>query len=327
MEEDGILTASSYYFFVEAVTYDYPIVLDFHDWRFPSGGPPEAWNTAALNPKLAVTGCAISQRTSAIEQAHLCHRRESMVHCNMIPLRADLHRTFDKKQWVIVPKHGFFVSHILVAEFGGLYPDYHDCVPFLHVAGKPENFQHFLFAAFAYRIINHRKLALGSGVPVKVVQYIEDKGEWETNTLDCQQLNARYGGGGLVHTRKRPRQALKKRRAEDVMEPCNDKRQKQDDIPDASDTSSITSTSDNSEPEMPDYLRDLPGTPDNSEPEMPDYLRDLPGTPDNSEPEMPDELRDRPGTPDNSEPEIPDPWDTHDAGISDSDVSESNKDS
>ncbi|KAM7214067.1 hypothetical protein V8F06_010576 [Rhypophila decipiens] len=234
MEEDSILTASSFYFFVQPVTYDYPIILDFSDWRFPSGGPPEAWNTAALNPKLTVPGESPRSVNSD---------------CKIIPLRADLHSTFDKKQWVIVPKHGLFVSHILVAEVSGLYPDYHDCVPFLHVAVKPENFQHFLFAAFAYIIINHRKLALGSGVPVKVVQYIEDKGEWETNTLDCQRLNARYGGGGLVHTRKRP---MKKRRAEDVMELCNDKRQKQNDIPDASDTSSIFGTPDNSEPEMPD---------------------------------------------------------------------------
>jgi HNH endonuclease len=76
---------------------------------------------------------------------------------NILPLKVDLHRCFDKRWFAIIPKSiGIsapyspqYVTHILLQGAAELWPTYHNTlVQYLH-----ENAHCYLFARFAWAIL------------------------------------------------------------------------------------------------------------------------------------------------------------------------------
>src|SRR5467141_1003976 len=104
-----------------AFSLDYPVVPSFQDWLFPHDHIPDFWPQASPLPSLSVR-CAVTNWSILTEGAHLVPREESRWYsqndmarygidlrdidngANIIRLRPDLHRYFDRRWWAIVPK-------------------------------------------------------------------------------------------------------------------------------------------------------------------------------------------------------------------------------
>lgn len=161
-------------------TYTYPIVPCFQEWSFPHGSLPALWNKLPPYPNDTVRSlqdavnirdgsCRVTDNIMECDVAHLCPRSEitwfrynDMEQYvsqqfrsgdaiddprNALLLRADIHRAFDKFQFVFVPKaDGVLVTHVLasVSELCNLY---HNTT--LHQLGAGPQ---FLFTRFAWAI-------------------------------------------------------------------------------------------------------------------------------------------------------------------------------
>lgn len=126
---------------------------------------------------------------------------------NIIPLRSDIHRCFDKRWFAIVPKpypsHDpslpdrttQYVTHLLTTEAAELWPEQHYIKPnSLHAKSTP-----YLFARFAWAILLHVKSFVTSNKD-RIVIFVEDaKAEnsvLKTGWLSKAELSLRYGGDG-----------------------------------------------------------------------------------------------------------------------------------
>ncbi len=136
-----------------SVEKNYPIVPTFSQWAFPHAKLPPEWeSTPSSSSNLPPTSsrsntttalairygglCRMSFHSEACEKAHLCpvsendwfHSQKMQNYIedpgktgdmavydvnNMIPLRADLHKSFDDRKFVFVPKDREMVVHML----------------------------------------------------------------------------------------------------------------------------------------------------------------------------------------------------------------------
>jgi HNH endonuclease len=122
---------------------------------------------------------------------------------NILPLKVDLHRCFDKRWFAIIPKsieipapYSFqYVTHILLQEAAELWPTYHNIpVQYLH-----KKAHYYLFARFAWAILLQVKPFIIAGFSRHVIRIQisgEDKINREEKFLNGSQLKAYYGGGG-----------------------------------------------------------------------------------------------------------------------------------
>ncbi|KAL8824271.1 MAG: hypothetical protein Q9170_008211 [Blastenia crenularia] len=161
LDFDDILPGGEYYYMVPDEER-YKIIPSFRLWPFPNT-LPSAWTKfkrtreATLTPAPASSnvaqaiidrdrGCLLSRYVDAGERAHICpkeelpwfrengmnkynHNRllraEDMTEdmSNSFTMRPDIHRTFDKRVFVIVPKEGCWTVHFLehTINLGSLY--------------------------------------------------------------------------------------------------------------------------------------------------------------------------------------------------------------
>lgn len=136
-----------------SVEKNYPIVPSFSQWAFPHAKLPPEWesipsSSSNLPPTSSRSNtttalairygglCRMSFHSEACEKAHLCpvsendwfHSQKMQNYIedpgktgdmavydvnNMIPLRADLHKSFDDRKFVFVPKDRELVVHML----------------------------------------------------------------------------------------------------------------------------------------------------------------------------------------------------------------------
>jgi HNH endonuclease len=122
---------------------------------------------------------------------------------NILPLKVDLHRCFDKRWFAIIPKSieisapysSQYVTHILLKEAAELWPTYHNTL----VQYLDENTHYYLFARFAWAILLQVKPFIIAGFSRHVIRIQmsgEDKINREEKFLNGSQLKAYYGGGG-----------------------------------------------------------------------------------------------------------------------------------
>ncbi|KKZ61392.1 hypothetical protein EMCG_03998 [[Emmonsia] crescens] len=233
---DEVLTDNEYYLIVPDVDAPYPVVPSFSDWQFPHGGIPSSW--PEVEPSTGVSEpfqrCGVTKYSFAIESAHLVPKEEATwfnlnsmdftlgqyatinTSANLLPLRADVHKIFDKRWWAIVPKIGpdggapKYVSHILHAQAGEVFPEHHNVeVQYLHQLSRP-----YLFARFAWAVLISTKWFVTSGMGRKVVRLqaaSDDTPTWLTMSLPGEQLKSLYLAGG-----SRSATPQKKRRTTDT---------------------------------------------------------------------------------------------------------------
>ena len=122
---------------------------------------------------------------------------------NILPLKVDLHRCFDKRWFAIIPKStetlapysSPYVTHILLDEAAELWPTHHNTL----VQYLDEKAHYYLFARFAWAILLQVKPFIIAGFSRHVIR-IQMSGEGKTNReetfLNGSQLKAYYAGGG-----------------------------------------------------------------------------------------------------------------------------------
>ncbi|KAL9099501.1 MAG: hypothetical protein Q9163_005006 [Psora crenata] len=165
--------------------YLYPIVPNFQQWSFPHGRLPEIWQEVEISkpgPVRSGAGgvfardlsCRMTDYTESCDDAHLCPKTEEDWFVrnamdlytldvnkvgskginnlnNLLMLRSDVHRTYDNKRFVFVPKRdnnqpASFVTHVLNPS-QELFDLYHNCK--LH---EIKSAHEYLFARFAWAI-------------------------------------------------------------------------------------------------------------------------------------------------------------------------------
>jgi len=165
-----------------------------------------------------MSSCAIDDAHLVPEEEALWYRRNAMHRyssdfgdinnaTNLLPLRTDIHRCFDNRWFIIVPKsetgvavpHSFrYVTQILSEEASDseLWPASHGVlVQNLHSGCGP-----YLFARFAWAVLLRVKRFVTSGLPIRVVR-IHAVGKTsqldrKVETLSDIELMSLYGGGG-----------------------------------------------------------------------------------------------------------------------------------
>jgi HNH endonuclease len=122
---------------------------------------------------------------------------------NILSLKVDLHRCFDKRWFAIIPKSkeisaphsSQYVTHILLDEAAELWPRYHNTT----VQYLDEKSHYYLFARFAWTILLLVKPFIIAGFSRHVIRIQmsgEDKIIREEKFLNGSQLKTYYGGGG-----------------------------------------------------------------------------------------------------------------------------------
>ncbi|KAK5016936.1 hypothetical protein BJ546DRAFT_1013128 [Cryomyces antarcticus] len=186
LADDDLLTAQIYYFYVPDQDR-YPVYPNFDNWTFPHDNLPPYWTSAVPQTRSTprafpapsnVTqlvldrehGCLITKYEDCVDKAHICpqaevgwFRRNMMQRhnlnkrligdqvindlSNVTALRMDLHRAFDSKKLVLVPKMKEWVVHFIdvTSHLGQLY---HNTTIKLHPDISPEH----LLARFAWAI-------------------------------------------------------------------------------------------------------------------------------------------------------------------------------
>ncbi|EEQ84126.1 hypothetical protein, variant [Blastomyces dermatitidis ER-3] len=241
---DGVLTDPTYYFLVDAGASKYPIVPSFQDWEFPHDCIPDAWGPPSVFPEPRISRCGITNFSTCTEEAHLVPKEELLWYyrngmsqyctnlgdiddsANLVSLRPDIHKCFDNRWFVIVPKvaggrdapevvtgtrSAHYVSHILSTAAAEYWPTYHNTiVQYLDSKSRP-----YLFARFAWAILLFVKPFVTAGDSRHVVRLQASTGvedvelEWKAEFLSGAQLRASYSGGGLKSaTSKKGRSAL-----------------------------------------------------------------------------------------------------------------------
>lgn len=186
----------------------------FRDWKFPHGDIETIWPTLPSTNLCNSSVCSLSGFSYAVNGAHIIPRekdpwftRNEMsfdgdinTSSNIIPLRKDLHKCFDDQWFVIIPKPTSsstrYVTHILLPQAAQIWPNFHniELQCFSQLYGR-----RFLFARFAWAILQQVKPFIITGVPRKVIQrIINDSGEMEYPASDIGglQLKNLYAGGG-----------------------------------------------------------------------------------------------------------------------------------
>ncbi|KAL8855345.1 MAG: hypothetical protein Q9178_007999 [Gyalolechia marmorata] len=217
--------------------YHYPVVPTFAEWVFPSGKLPGAWGTMAKRrPGVASTSDTTRSRdqscrmTEAVEETDVAHivplaeepwfTRNDMVrygnkHASLRPginddantmlLRADLHRSFDRRRFIFLPKKpGAIVTHVLESE--SLRDIYHN-VQLNTTYIAPEYF----FARFAWTILPLLKPFLARGQPRLLL--IEGQPRWATST-ECSDLADSPPKSRTASPTKKSRSRSKRTRAD-----------------------------------------------------------------------------------------------------------------
>lgn len=254
---DGLLTGHEYYFFIagsgllfiysfRAVAYanllsgQYPVVPSFRDWVFPYDDVDNIWPTTPEGEIGSQSCCSLSGNTYAINDAHIVPREEATWYGkngmynladiddirNIIPLRKDLHKCFDDRWFVIVPKPApsgiHYVSHILDSSATEIWPHYHN----IEVRCQPTAAtKKFLLTRFAWAVIQGVKPFLTAGIRRKIIQVLADE-EGAINrkekSLDGSELQASYAGGGSKSATHLKRKNLKTSEYDDLEELSSD---------------------------------------------------------------------------------------------------------
>ncbi|KAL8654927.1 MAG: hypothetical protein Q9210_001202 [Variospora velana] len=192
--------------------YHYPVVPSFREWVFPNGVLPGTWSTIIKrrNPGVASTTDTTRSRdqtcrmTEAVEETDVAHivplaeeawfNRNDMIrygnkHASLRPginddantmlLRADLHRSFDKRRFTFLPKkQGAVVTHVLESE--SLRDIYHN-VELNTTYIAPEYF----FARFAWTLLPLLKGFLRRGQ--RRLLLIQGQPQW-TSPAECSDI-------------------------------------------------------------------------------------------------------------------------------------------
>ncbi|KAI9684798.1 MAG: hypothetical protein M1829_000173 [Trizodia sp. TS-e1964] len=201
MDANQILLGKSYYFCVSNdMEEKYAIVPSFAHWPFPHGNLPASWLALpipempeelhsrldnVLNRDLS---CRITGHVESTEQAHLVPKNESQWYnaqkmseygprarvdspsvdglWNSILLRSDIHTLFDTRRFIIVPKNGKWVAHVLEPGFSKQFMHLYHNVELqpLRDIGLQQ-----LFARFAWAIISYAKGFVEDGPRVLAV--------------------------------------------------------------------------------------------------------------------------------------------------------------
>ncbi|EFY86129.1 hypothetical protein MAC_07794 [Metarhizium acridum CQMa 102] len=181
---DEILTEQNYYFHVPQVQ-KYDVVADFASCIFPHGRMPPTWSSEGLKIPKAIglprettcnsivltrdVSCRVTNSTLGTEGAHLLPKSEELWYTknsmfqysaweergttddprNAILLRLDAHTIFDAKRFMIVPKKGRWVTHVLYgAAQDELARSFHN----VHMQPLTDIAVEYIFARFAYTI-------------------------------------------------------------------------------------------------------------------------------------------------------------------------------
>ncbi|KAL7894689.1 hypothetical protein HDV63DRAFT_383525 [Trichoderma sp. SZMC 28014] len=210
---DGLLTEREYYFFVDGIG-QYPVIPTFRDWMFPHNDVENLWPTTPESDPGYPTRCAMSGNTYAINGAHIVPREEAVWYRNnamstyadmdnsknIISLRKDLHKCFDDRWFVIIPKPApsgvHYVTHILSPSAAEIWPSYHNveirCLSQIHT-------KKFLFARFAWAILQGVKPFLTAGFKRKIIRVeFTETGEFiqKESDMEGSKLLESYDGGG-----------------------------------------------------------------------------------------------------------------------------------
>jgi len=125
---------------------------------------------------------------------------------NILPLRKDIHFTFDDQWFVIVPKivtidsslqpSRQYVTHIISRSAAELWPTYHNTL----VGSLRFDSRAYLFARFAWAVIFRTKLFVIAGQPRQVIQISRNPAGnvegYKTKFSTGKELEQAYGGGG-----------------------------------------------------------------------------------------------------------------------------------
>ncbi|KKZ66495.1 hypothetical protein EMCG_07775 [[Emmonsia] crescens] len=123
---------------------------------------------------------------------------------NLVTLRADIHKYFDKRWFVVVPKIPGaggpvqYVSHVLSVNAGEIWPKYHNVlVQYLDSESRP-----YLFARFAWAILLFARPFVTMGFPRQVIQlHVSTDADnvqvnWKAQFFSGEPLKSLYGEGG-----------------------------------------------------------------------------------------------------------------------------------
>ncbi|KAN0071961.1 hypothetical protein V8E54_009690, partial [Elaphomyces granulatus] len=170
--------------------YRYPIYSCFKDWRYPHDNVPNSWVRPRPRTSMPAAAtysngshaiivrdgkCCVSRYQDGLERTHLCPRAErewfddnsmrrychlssvpseSFIddQANSISLRADIHRCFDKGDFVIVRKEESWVAHFL-KETNQLGRIFHNRQVIVNKTTGPD----FLLAHFAWALFPYMK--------------------------------------------------------------------------------------------------------------------------------------------------------------------------
>jgi hypothetical protein len=161
--------------------------------------------------------CAVTNYSYSVEDAHLIPRAEALWYerngmdryggqglgdinnsANILPLRSDIHRCFDDRWFVIVPKLATppshqYVTHLISNDAAEISPTHNTLVQYLSVRSTP-----YLFAHFAWAVLLRLKAFINSGISRNVVRNSgsRDKIERNIEILDGMQLKSYYSGVG-----------------------------------------------------------------------------------------------------------------------------------
>ncbi|KAK0703759.1 hypothetical protein B0T26DRAFT_744454 [Lasiosphaeria miniovina] len=202
---DGILTDTDYYFIVEGSVL-YPIVPSFQDWEFPHNRIPDWWPSINAS-SVTTTNCGI---TNAKEH---CWYQDNQMHMfgggdinnqgNLLPLRKDIHHSFNARWFVIVPRIVTidsslqpslqYVTHIISDFAAELWASSH-----ITLVGSLKNQSRaYLFARFAWAMIFRTKLFVIAGQRRHVIRVSRDtdgKVEYKTMSRTGEEPQNAYGG-------------------------------------------------------------------------------------------------------------------------------------
>lgn len=218
----------------------YPVVPSFRDWKFPHNDVENIWPTTPEEDLNHPSRCPLSGFTYAIKKAHIIPREEAVWYGknamssyadmddseNIIPLRKDLHKCFDDRWFAIIPKPApsgtHYVTHILSLSAAEIWPSYHNielrCLSTTHT-------KQFLFARFAWAIIQGVKPFLTAGIQRRIVQVdVTETGEinQKESNMEGSKLQESYAGGGSKSATPLKRKAARASEKDDSEELSSD---------------------------------------------------------------------------------------------------------
>ena len=214
----------------------------FREWEFPHGRIPTSWPSVIQSP-VSPDGdrCAVTNHNYALKKAHIVPKEEHEwyqkmgmqlysflnLEGNRIHLRADIHRCYDDRDFVIVPKRlrnpqgGGLARRTFVVHYLGQHPNaeletlYHN-LPVQHICATTRETH---FARFAWAILQFVKDFITVGQR-RVVRRLGSDGVVRVEGVSGLELQRRYGGGGEhiaspLHPRKRAKAEMEEEEEEE----------------------------------------------------------------------------------------------------------------